>query len=264
MPSRVNDLAKAELDAMIDGIVERNFPVSLELRTGSVWVQSRSRFLGLATGKPASIWIQTPTAPPNDHPVELAPGQPFTLAFPFNRSYYRFVSAAIQPGTYRLAGGEDVRGYLITRPNALQKIERRNFFRCDIPVSQPIQTVFWPGMPGNKPTESEENCRLRQGQLINLSLGGMLLRCNTDQEIRALPDTNLAMELQLEPGGPLIRTLATIRRATALNDRIAELAVCFSGLETTAEGRKQLTYLSQTLAHMERRNIRRKRQGITW
>jgi c-di-GMP-binding flagellar brake protein YcgR len=177
-------------------------------------------------------------------------------SFALGQSCYRFMSKVIRVGQCELASGQSVAGAVVEWPDGVEKIERRQYFRCNISPNQPVEAALWPGGKTRRPTSPNGNRRVYRGRMVNASLGGVLIRLTRpDDPGLAFGDT-IGLEFTLEPGSPLILLDANIRRYTKHHNGMIDVGVKFVGLDFSVIGRKTLTHLSQALARIERHNLR--------
>ena len=206
MPSVVGQLKQADSTDLLTGVVERNYPIRLELKQGDTWVGYRSRFLGVAPSDQAdapALWIEAPTAE-DERGNPLSAGQTFVANFALGQSFYRFTSTVIRLDQFELTGGQSVAGTLVEWPTEIEKVERRRNFRCDIPLSQPVEATLWPGGKNRKPASPKGRDRVFRGRMVNASLGGSLVRLSGPDDPKLAFGSTIGMEFTLEPGGPLL------------------------------------------------------------
>lgn len=262
MSAAISELEPSQISRLLTEVVERNYPISVELKDGSAWLRYKSRFLGLEEGNSPRLWIEAPEHIHDATEIDLLPSQRFIGGFTHRTDRFRFASAVVRAGEFQLAGGS-TKGVMVTWPARLQRVQRRRHFRYEVPPNRPVTVRLWDGGLAWAEKALEEQVRpVYRGRLVDVSVGGSAVRLLPRQQPRWQSGDLVGMEFTLQPGDPPTRLEAIIRRISTPEGQPPEFGVQFFKLEESAEGRRTLDYLSHTLAEFERRTIRRQRVGL--
>ncbi len=263
MKARIHELDTEQARSLLTVVVERNYPLAIEMKSGSIWVRFKSRFLGHAGSETPVLWVEVPQNVDDNTGVTLGAGERFIGSFTFNQDRYRFASAVRRLGTFRLAGGMAVEGMMIAFPPRVQRVQRRKHFRCELPSTRTIAVRCWDGGLEHAAAALDAETRpLYHGRLLDLSLGGCRFRLGGGQDPRWDVNDTIGLAFTPDDHTDEIRSDAIVRRLTAAEGRPVELGVQFVGLERSAEGRRAMDHLSHTLAELERKVIRHHRIGL--
>jgi c-di-GMP-binding flagellar brake protein YcgR len=163
-----SDILKAACDS--------NEKITIKLRQGQDLHVYRSRFLALEKGVGAVV-IDEPTAEsPNALP--LAKGESVEVFFEYRTFRYLFPTRIMEHFRFSL-NNRNIYAFRIGLPTALHDGERREYFRVQVPVGQPVTVRFSIYHEGAKPVMSDliENMTEEfEGGMIDISGGGFALR----------------------------------------------------------------------------------------
>lgn len=197
-----------------------------------------------------SIHLETMHQGRRQQPLNIQIGQPVGVSF--KHAYAKFVYdtaiQALMPCTDPSKGGTIV----VARPDKIEAIQRRSYFRVNVPRNMKVNVVIWHRSGRRMPTTETPKCY--SGQLMDLSAGGAqiaipLVKGEAGQEkldfhqgqFIGIRFTPLPYEM------PLIIN-AQIRTILPTAD---ENAVCIGlqlvGLEASQEGRETLTRIAQVV-----------------
>jgi len=159
-----------------------------------------------------------------DHPVTdgpaiaLTPNIKISVFFALNNDRYFFESSIIHKMMFTLASKRTVSAFEITYPNILKNGQRRMFFRVPVPQGKPISVEC--GVIGDKknwfiqePGAWNFPSQIRfEGEILNISVGGMLLAINKGDAHALVVGTKLGMWFALQPEESPLVLKGIIRR----------------------------------------------------
>ncbi|MCG3180543.1 MAG: hypothetical protein BIFFINMI_02905 [Phycisphaerae bacterium] len=263
MSASLTEIAGDQTAALLAEVVDRNYPITLELKLGSVWTRYKSRFLGQQTGRRPVLWIELPQKLEDNQSISLDAGQKLVASFTHSQERYRFVTAVLGGGDFELAGGLKTGGLRVSPPVAIQRVQRRSHFRYEIPLRAPIDVALWDGGHALREQVDKGTRPLYRAKLVDLSLGGARLRLLGGADPRLGAEDIIGMVFKLDSNGPELALDGRVCRVVRPPGSGIEMGIRFAGLGETAGGRQTLEYLSRALAEMERRTIRRLRMGLS-
>ena len=205
------------------------------------WQLYKSTILSLHRHR---IVISLPNVDPGDYVEELAAGQEIAVTFKKGYNKCLFVTRIIAKEPQQLESGETVAALTIYRPEQIEKIKRRAFERTAVPAHESVAVTFWcdNGSAGKF-----------QGQLVNISAGGVALKMSAGQEPQWEEDRQCNLQFVAVPGQEPIIATGRFRHATAIDqsDQVM-LGFQFIGLELTEQGRGTLRQISNVVSMYDR------------
>ena len=136
-------------------------------------------------------------------------------------------------------------------PEKIEKLSRRSYIRVSVPVSLVIKVMFWHrGYDDDKDITPSQD--YWQGQLLNVSAGGMMIAIDKDRQQDFQPSQLIGLQFTPMPYEKPILLEALIRHKEADPDTgDIHLGMQFLGLEASAKGRKKLRYLTDLIKDYE-------------
>jgi hypothetical protein len=227
------------------------------------------------------ISIESAVPKKKQHPLNIQANQPVGISFKYE--YGKFVFDTTVVALEASSGPEAEQGWggtiILTVPDRIEVVQRRSYFRVDVPQSLKVKVVLW--HRGNrhqakKLIQNEEDDQAHnycQGRLIDISAGGaqVIVPYLNEKESAAAPRRdskgNLSRsfntgELDFRKGQfvgmrftPMpyempVMVSAQIRSILPTSDgNSASLGLQIVGLEASPEGRKVLARLISVVEH---------------
>lgn len=254
MVSELVMLRGAEPRKVLELVIEKKLPAVLTYMSQDRWHIARVRPTGLGAGR-FEVML-TPRKRP--HPVNIQAGQ--RVGFSFKYGYGKFVFEAVvlglEPSPDNTVGGV----IALSIPDRIEIIQRRSYFRVNVPVELKVNVVIWPRRKtGGKRSfgalsctgydgKNADTCSCWKGRLVDISAGGAQIvvdaACKDDfhrGQFLGLRFTPLPYEL------PLIFN-AQIRNILPTADGTGIcLGLQIVGLEASSEGRFVLRRLCEVV-----------------
>ena len=193
--------------------------------------------------------VQTTRSHDKHHPININIDQPVGMSFKYEYGKYVFDATvlALEPATDTDAGGTLV----LTIPERIEVIQRRSYFRVEVPESLKVKVILWHRKGRQETPESaggpagEPGC-YRGGRLIDISAGGaqVMLDGDASTEPQFRKGQFIGMRFTPLPYETPLLLNAQIRNALPRSDgKSIYLGLQLVGLEASSEGREVLSRL---------------------
>lgn len=236
----------------------RNTPIAVTCCLDGTWHNYRSRFLGL---RGQELWIEY-AAPESGQAIpELLPGMKLGLAFKQRHHKFVFTSPILAVADFQLSPDLKVRGLRIEWPRRMQRLQRRSFYRASIPADKPVFCEMWQGGLVGEPKGALREKLVFNGQLVDLSAGGMRLRLVDQRDPAFHVGDAVGVILQSACLREPVRVDAQFRHA-ATDEFGLCLGLQFVGLNETSDGRKAFQAINQLVCDFQRIELRRQRSRL--
>jgi hypothetical protein len=150
---------------VLASVVESQAPAIVSYLSRDKWHVTKVIMSKLQGDK---LYVEGCHAADKAHPLNIQIGQP--LGVNFKHSYGKFVFdtsvVGLEPSSNPNAGGMIVLGV----PSRIGVVQRRSYFRVNVPESLKVKVVLWHRLSGHKPGETPHGyC---EGRLVDISAGG--------------------------------------------------------------------------------------------
>jgi hypothetical protein len=195
------------------------------------------------------------------HPLNIQVHQP--VGVNFKHAYGKFVFdtsvLSLEPSADPQAGGTIV----LAVPVRIGVVQRRSYFRVNVPPSLKVKMVLWHRLSGRKPGETPHSyC---EGQLVDISAGGaqvvMPLRANPngappkEEDFEFHRGQFVGARFTPMPYEMPVMFNAQVRNILPTADRQGLcLGLQIVGLEASDEGRQTLSHLASIVDHYYQMN----------
>ena len=217
--------------------VEQKVPAVMSYLSAGKWHVAKVLLTNLgANGLIAEI---TETKKP--HPINIRPEQPVGISL--KHGYGKFIFdtkiVGLEPSPETTGGGT----MLLAIPDRVEIVQRRNYFRVEVPVSMKVNTVLWHRSHTAENDQSPTG-RYWQGRLIDISAGGAQVVIETNQK----PDfkTGQFVGLRFTPlpyETPLMFNAQVRNILPTVDNQSICLGLQIIGLEASPEGHQVLSRL---------------------
>lgn len=181
----------------------------------------------------------------------LKTDQPVGISFEIEHLKYIFESKVVRCGCENGWIGLEI-------PEKIEKLKRRSYSRVLVPENLAVKVIFWHrGYDDEKGTVPDEG--FWQGQLLNLSAGGMKMSISVDKKYHFEPGQLVGMQFTPKPyEKPILLEglVIHIHHADSEKDDFVDLGIEFLGLEASWEGRVKLHRLVEIIEQYEKINIK--------
>jgi len=187
-------------------------------------------------------------------PINIRVDQPVGVSFKYGYGKFVFdttvkaLEPSTDPETQRQRGGTIVLAF----PDKVEVIQRRNYFRVNVPESLKVKVLLWPRSGRKEQTNPKNDAAIEthnccQGRLMDISAGGAQI---------IVPSQNDAGQASFKKGQfvsmrftpqpyetPLILNAQIRNILPTADEKNASLGLQFVGLEASPEGREILSRL---------------------
>jgi hypothetical protein len=229
-------------------VIEKKVPAIMSYLSGGKWHVAKVLVTDISGGR---MTIESIHSDERQHPINIRIGQPVGISFKY--AYGKFVFdttvVALEPSTDSMRGGT----MILDTPARIGVVERRSYFRVNIPESLKVNVVLWHRSQKHEVEEQLHN--YYHAKLIDISAGGaqVLLPVqdngNPDQSYSPKPDFKRGQFIGLRftpmPYETPLMFNAQIRNILPTAD---EQNLCLGlqivGLEASPEGRQVLSRIA--------------------
>jgi len=190
--------------------------------------------------------------------MEPVPHQQVAISFKKGYNKCLFLAKIIQTDRYELAPGNSIPVINVYAPDHIEKIQRRAFKRADGPQDDPVTVTF-------KLTEIGDDSEQHQGQLLNLSAGGLAMTMKQEDAPELHENEQLVLTFVPLPDHEPICITARVRHARYDEplDRVV-IGTQFIGLDVTEKGRATIRKISRVVGvYLRRQPIAEHRQWLS-
>lgn len=240
-------LSEAQRDEALRVAIEKQAPLTATVRCGARWIVSKSRFLPRMAGS-GLLCIEPPTLDPIHGEVGLGLAQEWepgtTIGVAFRRGHHKCLFATTVAGRQRVAVNAETRkdAVLIRRPEAIEELQRRAYYRTIVPPEVPLAARLRLG----------EERQALEAAVVDVSVGGTCVLLK--DAIREAPPGGVPFVVTIEGSGCAPISVDALFRHSRLDEAGAVLwGLQFVGLESAA-GRSALNALSRLVTRLTRIN----------
>jgi hypothetical protein len=176
--NKVVMLHGVECDGILQAAIQKEVPAIMSYLSKDKWHVAKVLLTSLEDHRLRVITRTagsgTQTAKP--HPINIQINQPVGISFKY--SYGKFVFdttvVGLEPSPEPTNGGTIV----LSMPSRIEMIQRRNYFRVNVPKSLRVNVVLWhrsrrrEAEDHEQASASREPCTYYQGRLVDISAGG--------------------------------------------------------------------------------------------
>jgi c-di-GMP-binding flagellar brake protein YcgR len=231
-----------QLREILEPAAERLTPAALTCLLQETWQTYRSRFLGL---RQDCMWLEYGHGEAAQLAPQFAAAQRIGVAFKWRNRKYVFSTLIDEVSDLDVEEQGSLRALRVAWPDEMHRLERRAFFRINVPRARPVQVRFWKGGLVAQPAAERGRGTIYEGEVIDLSAGGLSATL-ASPAVMAL-ETGFVMGVELRTAGmsPL-RMDAQFRHAKSESGGCT-VGLQMMGLTETPAGRETLERISQLM-----------------
>ncbi len=250
----IQELDRGQIDTCLSEAFRRRVPVSMTCRVRGVWHNFHSVIIKRDRDK---LWLESPVS----H-AEAAEGKPemtkgLMLGLTFKIGHHKHIFNTPIEAVCRMEtdSGESLIAVCVPVPSNMQRVQRRAYYRVEVPRSRSILATFWNGgQDGDQSVKWE-------GWVTNISAGGFRVRLPS----RAAPDLGIGdiVGVLIRVGQEFDPVPADAQFRQCINDDrgVVMLGFQFVGLNESQRGRQTLERVSQIVRGFQRQIGRRRASG---
>ncbi len=240
--SATQTIAAPRQDQILEDSVRQQRPLVLTHNSPDGWRTFRAVFAAFADGAP-TLTVSVDLR--GDQVPATLPSVGATLGGTFRLGHKKCMFSTVLLNTQRRA--EEI-VWTVRKPEQLQQLQRRAYERALPPKGAIVAVRFWREVPGHD--AATDSRAVRHGQLEDISAGGMRIKVADPKDVEL--DKTYKCAFAPRSGKPALVLDAVLRHREAGDSGRASLGFQFVGLETTAEGLRQLDRLVRIVNHFHR------------
>lgn len=244
-------------DALLEQMANQDTVVMLTMHADAQWLNFKSRFIGVEV-KNGLLLVQRPIT---DDGRDSALEQGHTVGVSFRKGHKKcvFSSVIAKTGQVTLDNGMVADCLWLSWPDQLQQMQRRLFYRAEVPAHTTVTARFWEGTLHEKAQSEPENGMVFEGKLVDISAGGGRVRVPCGDTYGIQTDTSYVLTFQDESEGSYLQ-LNTLLRHAQDEPSLGTVSYGFQfvGLEQDPRGRQTLNRLGRMVSKYQRVNLSRR------
>jgi hypothetical protein len=244
-----------ETDEILRKVIEKKVPAIMSYLSKDKWHVAKVILTDILGNR---MTIESMHSDERQHPINIRIGQPVGISFKYTYGKFVFDTTvvALEPSTTDSTRGGTM---VIDCPTRIGVVERRSYFRVNVPESLKVNVVLWHRSQKHEAREQLHN--YYQAKLIDISAGGaqLLLPMQDDNDALDYPQTSkpnfkkgqfIGLRFTPLPYETPLMLNAQIRNILPTADKQNLcLGLQIVGLEASPEGRQ---VLSRVAAVVER------------
>jgi hypothetical protein len=251
--SEIVVLQGQESRTVLQAVVEQQSPAIMSYLSKDKWHVAKVVLKSLQDDK---LYIEGCHATGRPHPINIQINQPVGLNF--KHAYGKFVFDTVVVGLEPSADPESGGTIVLTAPDRVGVVQRRSYFRVNVPDSLKVNVVIWHRTGSHQPKEPMHN--YFEGRLMDISAGGaQIIVPAKNGRVEGAPGTEvfdfhkgqfIGMRFTPLPFETPLVFNAQIRNILPTADHSALcLGLQIVGLEASEEGRQVLARIATVVEH---------------
>ncbi len=236
--SEILTLRGAEPRAILEAAVQERIPAVMSYLSRGKW--HIAKVIPTEIGATRVVVELVPRKKP--HPINIRCEQPVGLSLKQRNGKVIFetVVMGLEPSQDPLGRGKIV----LTMPDRAELVERRSFFRVDVPVGMEVKVVLWPHRLEQDADNVGKDTTYIAGQLVDISAGGTQIAIDSSDKSAAKSGQFIGVRFTPMPFERPVMFDGQVRNIlpTADGKKVC-LGVQIIGLETSSKGRQTLERL---------------------
>ncbi len=245
---------RSQTQQILQAAIDHKVTAIMSYLSKGKWHVAKVIATALETGK---LSVQTTHPQQKQHPININVNQPVGVSFKYEYGKFVFDTTVVGLEPASPTGADTGGTVILAVPAEIEVIQRRSYFRVDVPKSLKVNVTLWHRKSGQEaPEQTSETTgggRYGRGRLVDISAGGAQILLDAPG---AVPAGSSAGEPQFRTGQfigirftplpyetPLVLN-AQIRNALPrAGDDGIYLGLQIVGLEASAEGHQVLARL---------------------
>jgi hypothetical protein len=243
-------LCEAEPRKILQAVVEKQVPAIMSYLSKGKWHVAKVQLVDLGACQLNAQIV--PAKKP--HPINIRPDQPVgvSLKYGYGKLIFESKVVALEPSSDGTSGGTVV----LEVPGRIEILQRRSYFRVDVPESLKVNVLLWHRGQQNRGSEGDEGRleagssgqgptgRYWQGRLVDISAGGAQIAIDAAEGQDFRSGQFIGVRFTPMPYETPLMFSAQIRNILPTADcKSICLGVQIVGLEASPEGREALQRL---------------------
>ena len=244
----LQSVGNQQINEVLGAACQRRLPATLTVRTDCGWANYRSRLLATQGGH---VWLEMPSAQPDQPPREFQPADKVGVSFKLKHHKHIFTGTVARTDWEVLDDGSRAQVLRVCSPTKMHRMQRRAFFRADVPPNRVVRVSFWMGGRDAEPAGTTPGRPVWSGRVANLSAGGF--QVVTEDDVVGCLDVGetVGVRIIFGAGEETAYADAQFRHTDDVNGDLY-LGFQFVGLAQTTEGRSTLQLIGNKASMYQR------------
>lgn len=218
--------------------VQRAVPLTVTTQHGDTWSNAHSYAMA---ADPRGLTIAQPEI--DSAPAPLAQGQSVAVSFKLRHHKHLFSARVLSAGDSAA---------VLELPRQMQRLQRRAYFRADVPANRIVRVSMWLGGVAAEPQGTTAAAPVWAGKVTNISAGGFQAQMHHDALESVEEGDIVGVRIAFgASSGQTVRADAQFRHAEA-RDGAALMGFQFMGLGQAPAGEQALQLIAVKVAEYQR------------
>lgn len=237
-----------QLNKVLQAAAEQQISAAMSHLSKGKWHMTKVTVKGLDVSR---LYLEI--APKeNPRPINIRIDQPVGISFKlgYNKFICESVVADLEPSAGPFSGGT----IILTLPDRMERLQRRNFFRVPVPRGLNVKVLFWHRGYSDGSTEAPAE-NYWQAKLLDVSAGGIQILIRQNQEPNFKTGQLVGLQFTPMPYEKPILLEGQVRHiAPTADEKNLALGVQIIGLEASESGREKLRRLCSVVEQYHQMN----------
>jgi c-di-GMP-binding flagellar brake protein YcgR len=248
-------LSNRQINEAIRGAAEKSVPVTITVRLEEGWASYHSRLLGLDAGH---LLLELPQLEQGQPLHDFQPAERAGVSFKLKHHKHVFTGTVAGTEVTCLDDGAELPILRVCSPTKMHRMQRRAFFRAEVPPNRVVRASFWLGGREAEPAGTSPDRPVWSGRVLNLSAGGFQMQIAGNGQTSLEAGENVGVRLIFGAGRETVYADAQFRHVETVGTEM-RVGFQFIGLAQTAEGRQALQMIGSKAGEYQRDNAARQR-----
>jgi hypothetical protein len=243
----LQDMDINQINEAIVLAAQRQIPATVTIPSGKTWITMHTRIIATRT---PHIRIELPRPDEGGEPHEFSPAEKIGLSFKLKHHKHVCSVTVASKEQFSLDDGTIIPTLNVCWPTKMQRLQRRAYFRADVPPGQVVRASFWLGGRAAEPAGGCPERPVWSGRVTNLSAGGFQLNTATDLGEELEVGDAIGVRVSFGAARETIYADAQFRHVEKSGEEFV-MGFQFAGLGQTEEGRRALDIISQKVSQYQ-------------
>jgi c-di-GMP-binding flagellar brake protein YcgR len=244
----LQELSFKQINEALNLASQKNVPITITIRQESAWLNFPSRMVAI-TGK--GLLVELPPVAADVPPHEFVPAEKMGVSFKLKHHKHLFTATAVGLQDFPLEGGESIKVLALCLPVRMQRLQRRMFYRVDIPSNRVVRASFWLGGKEAEPNGTSDATPVWSGRVTNLSAGGFQVLSTAPLGPMLEVGDSVGVRLSFGSGQESIYADAQLRQVVLEGVEQWTVGLQFVALAQSPEGREALMFIGRKVSEFQ-------------
>ena len=168
----LQELSVKQINEALALAAQKTIPITITYRQEPSWVNLTSRMVRIADNR---LLVELPPIEADVAPHEFVPAEKIGISFKLKHHKHIFTATVAGVQDHVFDDGEPMKVLGLCMPMRMQRLQRRMFYRADVPPNRIVRASFWMGGRDGEPSGTSAATPVWTGRVTNLSAGGLQL-----------------------------------------------------------------------------------------